>query len=81
MESIKQGELAPILTYLWKLKQIFYVDQNVKVVSIPGYLIATELYVEGVDMVVLHRMGQSSKLYKVNKELKKFCHPDMMYVI
>lgn len=50
MESIKQGELAPILTYLWKLKQIFYVDQNVKVVSIPGYLIATELYVEGVDM-------------------------------
>lgn len=62
MESIKQRELAPILTYLWKLKQIFYVDQNVKVVSIPGYLIATELYVEGVDMVVLHRMGQSSKL-------------------
>lgn len=62
MESIKQGELAPILTYLWKLKQTFYVDQNVKVVSIPGYLIATELYVEGVDMVVLHRMGQSSKL-------------------
>lgn len=62
MEYIKQGELTPILTYLWKLKQIFNVDQNVKVVSIPGYLIATELYVEGVDMVVLHRMGQSSKL-------------------
>lgn len=45
-----------------KIEADFYVDQNVKVVSIPGYLIATELYVEGVDMVVLHRMGQSSKL-------------------
>lgn len=39
-------------------------------VFILGYLIVIELYVEGVDMVVLYRVKVLS-MYKVNKVFKK----------